>query len=262
VSASQTRLAILASIASCATQPLADTLLEEFDEIQQRYAAGDLRPSELGGARFSEAAFRICQQVCIGRHTPVGKGLPRVDRLLAELEAVPTASADDTFRLHIPRTLRLIYDLRNKRDVAHLGAGVSPNHADAELVLSCAGWVVAEIVRVAHQCSADEAQAIVDALVERRTPLLYDDGDIVRVLDPSLKYKDQVLLVLHHFHPESATARRLFEIVGYSHFGQFQSRILKGLHREAYIHLEDDRAKILPPGIATIQGIVRSHLND
>jgi len=249
-------LAIVASITSSSTPELAERLLKELDELHQRYAAGDLRPSELGGARFSEAAFRICQHVCTGSHTPVGKTLPGLHKLLPELENAPAARVDETFRLHIPRTLRLIYDLRNKRDVAHLG-DVSPNHPDAELILSCAGWVVAEIVRVAHQCSADDAQRIVDALVERRTPLLYEEGDLVRVLDPSLGYREQVLLVLHHYHPQWVAEKRLFKIVGYSNARVFRMRVLRGLHNEACIHHDGERVKILPPGLAEVRALLR-----
>jgi hypothetical protein len=66
-----TRTEILTSIAAAATQELAERLLAEFEELTRRFHLGDFRPSELSGGRFSEAAFRICQQVCSGKHTPL-----------------------------------------------------------------------------------------------------------------------------------------------------------------------------------------------
>ncbi len=236
------------SIAAAATTSLADRLLAEFDELNNRYYLGDFRPSELSGGRFSEATFRICQQVCFGNHTPLGKKLPNTDDLLRKLEQTPSSSADDTFRVHIPRSLRLIYDLRSKRDVAHLGTGVSPNFSDASLVLACASWVVSEIVRVCHQCDVSTAQSIVDSLIQRRSPLIWTEGDIVRVLNPSLSYADKVLLILYHLQPEWVQEGQLFGWVEYSNPTDFRNKVLRKLHAKALIHHADGKAKILPPG--------------
>jgi hypothetical protein len=249
------------SIAAAATTNLADRLLAEFDELNKRYYLGDFRPSELSGGRFSEAAFRTCQQVCFGNHTPLGKKLANTDDLVRKLEQTPSSSADDTFRVHIPRSLRLIYDLRNKRDVAHLGTGVNPNFSDASLVLACASWVVSEIVRVCHRCDVNTAQSIVNSLVQRRTPLIWTEGDIVRVLNPSLSYKDKVLLILYHLQPEWVDDGRLFEWVEYSNASAFRKKVLSALHGEAMIHFKDGKAKILPPGSAYVEQELRKTEN-
>lgn len=247
-STSTTRAAVHASITALATADLADVLLDELDELTHRFDLGDFQPSELNGGRFAEAAFRICEYVCTGTHTAIGQTLPRVDQLLQRLAQTQAAIANDTFRLHIPRSLRLIYDLRNKRDVAHLGTGVSPNFADASLILSCATWVTAEIVRISHQCDITTAQSIVDSLVQRRTSLIWTEDDIVRVLDPSLSYKDNVLLILHHLQPDWVEDSKLFGWVEYSNATQFRQNVLGGLHNDALIHYANRFAKILPPG--------------
>jgi hypothetical protein len=246
--AASTRATVHASIASIVPVELAEGLLNEYDELNARFHLSDFRPSELSGGRFSEAAFRICESVCLATHTPVGKSLPRVDTLLQRLETAPAGNVDDTFRLHIPRTLRLIYDLRNKRDVAHLGAGVSPNFTDASLVLTCASWVVSEIVRVAHKCDIATAQAIVDSLIQRRVPLVWAEDEVVRVLDATLSFRDQVLLLLYHFQPQAVDERKLFEWVEYSQLPSFRAKVLARLHAEALIDYRGGKARILPPG--------------
>ncbi|MEX0873481.1 MAG: hypothetical protein WD646_15985 [Actinomycetota bacterium] len=243
-----TREEIFASIAAVSSGDLANRLLEEYDELANRFSVADFRPSELSGARFSEAAFRVCQEVCCGKHTPVGRRLPNIDGLVRDLEQTPASKVDDGFRIHIPRTLRVIYDLRNKRDVVHLGEGVSPNLPDATLVLMCASWVMAEVVRISHQCSIEEAQRIVDNLVERQTPLIWTEDDVIRVLKPELVYRDKVLLVLHHLQPERVDERVLFEAVEYSSLSAFRRNVLQRLHDEALIDFRDGAARILPPG--------------
>jgi hypothetical protein len=59
-----------------------------------------------------------------------------------------------------------------------------------------ASWVMAELVRVFHQVSLLEAQATVNALVERKHPIVWQQGDLRRVLDPNLSKGDQSLLLL------------------------------------------------------------------
>jgi hypothetical protein len=249
---------IRASVEALCTPELATELLREFQELNERYYAADFRPSELSGARFSEAAFRICEHVCLKLHTPLGKQLPRTDLLIQALEKSPSTKATDSFRTHIPRALRMMYDFRSKRDVAHLGSGVSPNIADATLVLTCAGWVLAEIFRIGHKCDISLAQSIVDDLVDRRTPLLWTEGDVVRVLDPGLPFKEKVLLLLHHFQPTRVPARKLFEWVEYSNFSVFEKKILVPLHNSALIDRRPTGVTILPPGKIAIENVLRS----
>lgn len=228
-----TRAEVLQSLAAASTQELAERLLAEFEELTRRFHLGDFRPSELSGGRFGEAAFRICEHACLGKHTALAKTLPKTDELVKTLENVPGGAADATYRIHIPRTLRLIYDLRNKRDVAHLGAGVSPNFTDASLILATASWVVSEIVRLSHKCDIATAQQIVDGLVQRRVPLIWTEGDIVRVLKPSLEYADKAIVILYHFHPEWVNEGDLFRWVEYPRaVSEFRNRVVRPLHKK------------------------------
>src|SRR5437016_6418429 len=98
----------LAGITALAGKDLAERLLAEYDEILQRFAAGDHRPTELSGGRFAEAAYRICQVACQLPMTPLGRQLTRSDQLCAQLENVSSAIANESYRIHIPRALRTI----------------------------------------------------------------------------------------------------------------------------------------------------------
>lgn len=243
-----TRQQALNGIAALAGQHIADRLLAEYNEILTRFASGDHRPTELSGGRFAEAAFRICQAGCGLNVTVVGRQLPRSDRLCADLEGVPASSADEAFRIHIPRALRTIYDFRNKRDVAHLGAGVSPNFADSSLVIAVAGWVLAELVRLTSNCPPNEAQLIVDALVDRKIPLVWQRDNIIRVLQPALGFREKTLAVLYHLDPMHPSDKVLFDAVEYSTLTNYRRNILDRLHEEALIDFREDAVVLLPPG--------------
>jgi hypothetical protein len=115
-------------------------------------------------------------------------------------------------------------------------------------VLSNTSWILAEIVRIGHQCDIQTAQSIVDNLVQRRTSLIWTDGDIVRVLRPDLPYKDQVLIILHHLQPMWISEQQLFEWVKYSNLSAFRRNVINKLYDDAFIHCKDGKATILPPG--------------
>lgn len=58
---------------------LVNELLEAFAEAKRRFYRDDLRPSEIEGARFSEAVFRILEWTTAQKYTPLGDTLPKVN---------------------------------------------------------------------------------------------------------------------------------------------------------------------------------------
>lgn len=74
-------------------------------------------------------------------------------------------------RIQIPRMVIALYEIRNNRGVGHAGGDVDPNHMDATAVVYMSKWVVAELVRLLHGLTTDEATELVDALVEREVAL-------------------------------------------------------------------------------------------
>jgi len=173
---------------------IVDEVLESFAEGKRRFHLGDHRPQEVEGGRFSEAVFRLLQHLCGLPVTPLGSQLPSVDTLLHQIENV--TAQPDSVRIHIPRTLRLIYDIRNKRDAAHLGDGIDPNRQDATLVIGNMDWVMAELVRLHHNVSADDAQHVIEDLVTKEVPAVQEiDGQ--PVILTKLAPRDQAMLILY-----------------------------------------------------------------
>lgn len=178
------------------SQQLVNELLEAYTEAKRRFYLNDHRPGAVEGGRFSEAAFRVIQDAVLGNYTPIGKNLPSVTKLLLQLENASAASYVDSLRLHIPRTLRVIYDIRNKRDSAHLGDGIDPNLQDATLVVGCMDWVMAEFVRLYHSVGPDDAQRIIQELVTKDVPAVQEIAGQPVILK-KLKAREQVLLMLY-----------------------------------------------------------------
>ncbi len=170
-------------------------LLSEYRDIVSNYMERRWRPSELSGGRFCEIVYTILDGHASGTY-PDSPAKPRnfVDacRTLEQNTSEPRS-----FQILIPRMLPALYEIRNNRNVGHVGGDVDPSHMDSVAVLTTANWIMAELVRVLHQLpSMQDAQEVVDALVERRTPLVWQGGDIRRILDPKMKLPDQILVLL------------------------------------------------------------------
>jgi hypothetical protein len=183
-------------------------LLDAHEEAKRNYYLGGLRLSAVEGGRFCEAAFRVLEQLAGRTPTPIGKTLD-TNKLIIALANLSPAAAPDAIRLHIPRSLRVVYDIRNKRDAAHLGDGIDPNTQDATLVVSVLDWVLAEFIRLVHNVSPNDATQIVDSIVTRKAPIVQDFNGFLKVLNPTLGASDFALVLLYHRGQTGATFAEL-----------------------------------------------------
>src|SRR5207249_837480 len=100
-------------------------------------------------------------------------------------------------RILIPRAIPPVYEMRNNRGVGHAGAEVDPSHMDAEYVVHSCRWMLAELIRVYHAFDTNTARSVVEALTEREVPMIWEVGDLKRVLDSSMSVSDRVLVLLY-----------------------------------------------------------------
>lgn len=188
---------------------LVDELLACYLDQKRNLALGHLRPTEVEGGRFAEVVFRLLEHFVGWVVTALGRTL-ETDKLISRLQSLPFGSAPDSVRLHIPRTLRVIYDIRNNRDAAHLADGIDPNLQDSYLVSSCLDWVLAELLRLAGSASPDEAQRLIEGITIKRIPAVEEiNSDQLKTLRPSLGPNDRVLLLLYHRAKAGATSDEL-----------------------------------------------------
>jgi hypothetical protein len=139
--------------------------------------------------------------------------------------------------------------------VGHVGGDVDPNLMDATVVYSMTSWILAELIRVFHNLSTKEAQEAVDALSERKLPLIWSpDGKLKRVLDTGLNTGDQTLLLLHQA-LGWVTDATLLASVEYSNASAYRSKVLTKLHRDRLIEYDkaQRRARISPKGSAYVE---------
>lgn len=204
--------AIRTQLASALPPKLVDELLAAHGEAKRNWYLGGLRLTEVEGGRFCEAAFRLLEWITAGSFTALNTTLD-AEALGKRLANLPRGSHPDAVRLHIPRALRLVYDIRNNRDAAHLADGIDPNVQDATLVTGTIDWVLAEFLRLYHGVSADEAQKLVDEIVTRAVPAVQDFSGFPKVLRTGLSASEYCLVLLYHRSPEGVTFQQLTDWV-------------------------------------------------
>jgi len=203
-----------------------------FGEIGRNFAERRWEPAELNGGKFCEIVYTILDGTLSGAYPSVpAKPAKMYDACRALEQRPPSASraGDRSLRILIPRLLPVLYEIRNNRGVGHVGGDVDPNFQDAVAVYQMASWVMAELVRIFHQISIDEAQETVNSLVEHKHPIIWQAGGIRRVLDPSLSKADQTLLLLYSA-GGWVEENVLGEWVEYSNLTQYRNRVIVPLH--------------------------------
>jgi hypothetical protein len=233
-------------------------LIDSYRNITRNFIEHRWEPSELNGGKFAEVVFTIVEGAIGGAFPAKAKKPPRMVDVCRALESRPATAlpSDRSLRVHVARALVYLYDIRNQRGVGHVGGDVDPNAMDASAVVAMASWVMAELVRIFHNVSTREAQDTVEALVERKAPLIWEvEAGTKRVLEPTLGTKDQILLLLHHS-TGWVPAVHLQRWVEYKNKSRFRDEILGELHKPARLIEFDEKgdlAKISPLGANDVE---------
>jgi hypothetical protein len=221
-----------------------DALLNAYREIEENYVLRRWKASELDAGHFVEAARRLIEYELTSSYTPISQKLPNFNDTV--LKSYENGSGDESFRILIPRALKSVYNIRNKRGVGHI-AGVSPNEMDSTYILCTVKWVLAELVRLASGLNVQETQKLVNSITERKMELLWKDNDITRILDKSLKAREQILVLLYDQSPRRD--EELQSIIEYSNKSKFRG-ILKKLHGQRLIeYMADGKCILSPKGV-------------
>ena len=247
-----------AKLLSAVPSTLRDPLFTEFNSIVQNYLEGRFSPSELSGGLYCEIVYTILVGFASGTYPP-SPTKPR-DFVSACRSLESNASGPRSFQILLPRLLPALYEIRSNRGVGHMGGDVDPNLMDATAVVTIAKWILAELIRVFHTVSPQEAQRIVDSVAEITIPLVWSDGVIKRVLDTSLKLGQRILILLSSC-PSGALINELRVWIEPDDEAYFR-RALRKLHTARFVELDEraNQVRLLPPGARSVTRLLRSRL--
>ena len=241
------RVGLKASLSAIPGQ-LRRPLVKQFEEALAGYCSGDWEKVGVKAGKFCEVAYRICEGHATGSYA---SGLSKPKNLLRDCQQLEqfNKTKGRSLCIQIPRILIGLYELRNNRAIGHVSGEIDPNHMDAELYLRGMKWVVGELVRFYSRLPEEDSRAVVEAVTARTHGIIWQDGDIRRVLDPSRSAADKVLILTYTAN-EEVSVTDLVKWCEYSNTSRLRRRVLKELHKKALIHFDEktDSVRILPPG--------------
>lgn len=233
--------AALANINSKFRQRIIDTYLELKRRYSKTFFEKEYDAAGLSAGKFCETLLRFLQDSLTGTHIPFAMHIPNFAKEVEKIETTPKTSGNDSIRIIIPRALLLIYTLRNKRGIGHVGGDIEANGIDSSTIVRNADWIICELIRIYHALSIEEAQAIVDTIVSRSIPDIWEINGKKRILKKGISYKDQVLMLTYTNIEGGVPIEDLHNWVEYSgSLSSFKSSVLTPLHMEKLIEFDKE----------------------
>ena len=141
----------LTSVLDTLPEGLRKELLDAFNQIVKNFRERRWEPSELNGGKLCEVVYTILKGYGDGKY-PAKAAKPKNMVLACQKLETEAAGAPRSIRIHIPRMPIALYEIRNNRNVGHVGGDVDPNHMDAVCVLQMAKWIMAELYGYCTTC--------------------------------------------------------------------------------------------------------------
>jgi hypothetical protein len=238
---------------------LKNALLQEYSTIISNFMERRWTPAELSGGRFCEIVYTILEGHLTGKYPSKPTKPKNFVDACKKLES--STITPRSFQILIPRLLPALYEIRNNRNVGHVGGDVDPDFMDCSAVVSFASWILAELVRVFHGVTTEEAQKAVDLLSERRIPLVWKSQDMRRVLDPKIPLRSQILLLAASVAGRVPVAQLISWTDSQSKTKYFM-KLLRQMHsaRLLEFYVGAGEIELLPPGTAEIQSLMSKYL--
>jgi hypothetical protein len=174
---------------------LAKSAVEDYIDMQQRFLAGDWKPTELNGGRLCEAIARCIHQLDVGSVTHSKLPGEICDRLENETVSHNLAIKD---RHHIAKVLRVLYKFRSDRGAVHISPFYSANELDSVLVLHLGKWLFSEFLRLAWNKDRQIIAETIQRIVRLEHSLIHELDGKPLVLATNVTAKEEILLQLNH----------------------------------------------------------------
>ena len=230
-------------------------LIKSYVGLKSAFVEVQYDTCGLRTGKFCEAMLRFLQDRLTGIFIPFGQKITNFNEECAKLERSPQHSAPESLRVLIPRALVFLYTLRNKRGIGHVGGDVDANEIDAVTCVRVADWCLCELIRVVHTLSLEEAQSLLDAIAARQLPQVWAVIGKKRVLDSSLDYKSQTLLLLYSDPQTGVPAEDLYAWTEHSNFSVYRRDVLRPLHAERFVEYDSESEMVIisPLGVRQVE---------
>ena len=212
----------------------------------------------ISSGKFCETVLRFLQYELTGAYIPFVQQIKNFSDEVDKLGRTDKTKGNDSTRILIPKALGLIYTIRNKRGIGHVGGDIEANKIDSATIVRVVDWALCELIRIYHNLSIEEAQDIIDTLATRSLPDVWEVNGKKRILRKDLDFKQQVLLLVYSETQNGVAIEDLFSWTQYSSASMFKAKVILPLHRDKYIEYDTETkyVHISPLGIHEVENSV------
>lgn len=236
-----------------------DRITTSYKEIKSRYSKAlynsEYDTAGLSAGKFCESVLRFLQHDLTATFIPFGTHIRNFNDECLKLINLPKTIGNESLRIIIPRAILFLYTLRGKRGIGHVGGDIEANKIDTETIVRITDWTVCELIRIYHNLSLEEAQAIIDSISEKTLPEVWEIAGKKRVLAPDLDFKQKTLLLLYQSAENFEFIEDLYSWVEYSSLSMFKSAVVKPLHNKKLIEYDQETSivHLSPLGISYVE---------
>jgi len=250
----KTQAPLEAALASIPTQ-FRGRIIKAYLEIKRHHSEARHESTGLSAGKLCEGVIRFLQHHLTASFVPFGTPVQNFQDECGKLGTFSKTAGLESLRIVVPRALAFLYTLRNKRGIGHVGGDVDANAVDSATIARLADWVICELIRVFHNLSLEDAQALVDSLASRDLPHVWEVAGKKRVLRHGLEFKQQVLLLLYSDTATGLLTEDLFAWTEYSNLGMFKRSVLGALHTKRLIEYDRDTETVVisPLGMRSVE---------
>lgn len=230
-------------------------IVKSYLELKSRHSEAKHDAAGVSAGRFCETVVRLLQHELKMAVTPFGQQIPNLPRECETFATVAKSIGNDFLRIVIPRAVSLLYTLRNKRGIGHVGGDVDANIVDGTTIARISDWILCELIRIFHNMSLEDADALVSSLASRNIPDVWEVGGRKRVLRSDLDFKQKTLILLYSETGSAVLAEDLFAWCKYSNFTIYKSRVLEQLDKDNLIDYDRQSECVMlsPLGIKIVE---------
>lgn len=224
-------------------------LLKEYELAKRFHYLQDWEKSILHASKFSEITLAILKNI--------------IDTVVIDINNIHFSSLcksilrrkkksgeEEILMLAIPTTARSIYNIRNKKRVAHVKA-IDPDLIDSQYCISGCDWILAEFVMLYLESDPEEVNTIIHSLIAKRVPFVeqFEDGSLI-VLKAGLTFKEEFMIALYQLN-KRIPKKELRGIL--KTYPQKIHVTAKNLEDEKLVHINDGGVILTKKGIKLVE---------
>jgi hypothetical protein len=224
-------------------------LMKEYHMTKRFNYLGDWEKSILHASKFSEIALAVVKNIVDKEVIDINN--IRFDSLCKDILRREKNSAEiEILTLAIPTTAKSVYNIRNKKRVAHVKA-IDPDLLDSQYCVSACDWILAEFVMLYLESDPKEVNAIIHSLIEKRVPFVeqFEDRSLF-ILKEGLTFKEEFMVALYQL-GERISEKELAHIL--KKYPQLIYGTARNLEKDKLVHINENGVRLTRKGIKFVE---------